>query len=106
MKKGRHKKIAFLIGTIIFLSILISNVRYSYSRNFPRFPEKYSVHVAKKGDTLWSIAKQYNPEIDPRIGVDWIKAANGLPKGYVLQVGDVLNVPDVDGPLSEPIGQD
>jgi LysM repeat protein len=105
-RRWRHKKIAFLVGTIIFLSILISNIAYSYTRNFPRLPEKYSLHVVRKGDTLWKISEEYNPEVDTRIGIDWIRAANGLPKGYVLQVGDVLNVPDEEGPMLEPLGQD
>ena len=87
-------------------SICISNVAYSYTRNFPELPEKYSLHVVKKGDTLWEISGKYNPKVDRRIGVDWIKAANGLPKGYILQPGDILNVPDEEGTMLEPMGQD
>lgn len=69
----------------------------------PEPPERYSLHLVRPGDTLWGISRQYMPEVDPRLGVEWISRANGL-QGAIIHPGDVLNVPDFDGPLMEPLG--
>ena len=69
----------------------------------PEPPERYSLHLVRSGDTLWDISEQYMPEVDPRLGVKWISRANGL-RGAIIHPGDVLSVPDSDGPLMEPLG--
>lgn len=69
----------------------------------PEHPERYSLHEVVAGDTLWSISQEYLPDTDPRLGVEWISEANGL-ETAIIHPGDVLNVPDFDGPLMEPLG--
>lgn len=69
----------------------------------PDMPDRYSLHLVRPGDTLWSISRQYMPDTDPRLGVEWISRANGL-EGAIIQPGDVLNVPDPNGVLLEPLG--
>ena len=69
----------------------------------PEHPGRYSLHEVQPGDTLWSISKKYLPEMDPRIGVEWISEANGL-ETAIIHPGDILNVPDFDGALMEPLG--
>ena len=69
----------------------------------PEPPERYSLHLVQPGDTLWSISRQYMPDTDPRLGVEWISQANGL-QGAIIRPGDILNVPHESGPLAEPLG--
>ena len=69
----------------------------------PDMPDRYSLHLVQAGDTLWGISRQYMPEVDPRIGVEWISRVNEL-DGAIIQPGDVLNIPDPNGPLTEPLG--
>jgi len=47
-------------------------------------------HVISRGETLSSIARQY------QVGLDQLRASNAL-KGDELRVGDVLNIPDASG---------
>jgi hypothetical protein len=97
------KKFIICVLTILALLFLVFP---AYSRNIPPQPTKYSYHVVKPGDTLSEIAQQYNPDIDWRTVVEWIDEANGLPEGYILQPGDVLNIPNPNGEYTEPLGQD
>lgn len=69
----------------------------------PEPPERYSLHLVQPGDTLWGISRQYMPEVDPRLGVEWISQANGL-EGAIIRPGDILNVPCETGELEEPLG--
>ena len=49
--------------------------------------------VVRPGDTLWGLARQYAPDMDPREAVYIIRGANdGLDPGR-LQPGDVVLVP-------------
>ncbi len=49
--------------------------------------------VIRPGDTLWGLARQYAPDMDPREAVYIIRNANdGLDPGR-LQPGDVVLVP-------------
>ena len=51
---------------------------------------KYTV---KSGDSLWNIAKKFN------ISVEELKSANNL-NSNLLQIGQVLNIPMIDEPIS------
>ena len=48
--------------------------------------QPYKTYVVKKGDTLWSIAKKYN------VDVEKLKYLNGL-RGTALPPGKVLRIP-------------
>lgn len=56
--------------------------------------EKWTTHAVAPGDTLWSIAKEYNPEYtgDIRHITYQIKKANGMDDSAIM-AGDVLEVP-------------
>ena len=91
------RQIAMLLVVVLFCGwALVDQARE------PEPPERYSLHMVQSGDTLWGISRQYIPEVDPRLGVEWISWANGL-QGTIIRPGDVLNVPDFDGPLMEPL---
>jgi Tfp pilus assembly protein FimV len=48
------------------------------------------VYDVRPGDTLWSIAGDLAPQMDPRVAVDELSALNG---GASLDVGDRLQLP-------------
>jgi murein DD-endopeptidase MepM/ murein hydrolase activator NlpD len=56
-------------------------------------------HVVTPGQTLWQIARRYH------VTLETLTAANGLTPGNVLQIGQVLKVPSVQGSsvASEPL---
>ena len=49
--------------------------------------------VVQPGDTLWGLARQYAPGLDPRQAVYIIRTANGELDPGRLQPGDVVLVP-------------
>lgn len=49
--------------------------------------------VVQPGDTLWGLARQYAPGLDPRQAVYIIRTANGGLDPGRLQPGDVVLVP-------------
>jgi len=51
--------------------------------------------VVRPGDTLWSLARQYAPSMDPREAVYIIRTANGGIDPGRIQPGDVLLIPQM-----------
>ena len=49
--------------------------------------------VIRPGDTLWGLARQYAPDMDPRQAVYIIRTANGGLDPGRLQPGDVVLIP-------------
>lgn len=90
------------IAMLLVVALLYGWVLVDQTRELEP-PERYSLHLVQPGDTLWGISRQYIPEVDPRLGGEWISRANGL-QGTIIHPGDVLNIPDFDGPLMEPLG--
>lgn len=100
------RKLIILLLVVIAVIYLFPGIVESNSWAYPDRPERYSRYLVEEGDTLSEISVRFMPEADWRIAVNWIREANGLPKNYILQPGDEINVPDADGPLTEPFGQD
>ena len=98
--KWRYKKFLKLVFCIIFLSIYISILGQSYARIFPKQPNNFTQHTVKPNEALWGISQTYLPGIDPRQGIAWIEEVNELPRGYILQPGDELEVPTYEGGLN------
>lgn len=90
-----------LITTLLLVVAMTFTV--SFALEEPEKPDRYSLHYVRPGDTLWGIAQQYLPGMDPRIAIEWISETNGL-EGAVIKPGDVLNVPCWNGNLEEPLG--
>lgn len=49
--------------------------------------------VVERGDTLWQVARQVNPGVDPRATIEAIKQVNGLGAASVVREGTTLAVP-------------
>ena len=102
------RKLLILILVILLVIISIPAVCDTYARMEPQMPQKFTLYVVQKGDTLWGISERFMPYLDNRIGVRWIRESNGLEDelDYVIQPGDCLNVPDPEGEMDGPWGQD
>ena len=51
-------------------------------------------YVVRPGDTLWGIATHLAPSRDPRLVVDALAVANGVPDGALVP-GQVIRLPAV-----------
>ncbi len=56
-------------------------------------PVYYESHCVAPGETLWSIAKEYNPEAENVDAVIYAMKRRNCMKTSVIYVGDVIDVP-------------
>jgi hypothetical protein len=80
----------FLILTIATF-LLLFQVYSANARNI-RAEQKYLSVPVRKGDTLWSLAKEYMPDTEVRKAVHMIRKANGL-ESAIIRRGDVILIP-------------
>jgi len=55
----------------------------------------YTMHVVKKGDTLWSIARRYN------LSVDLILATNNIANSELISIGQKMKIPSRKNTVAE-----
>ncbi len=55
--------------------------------------EEWTTHAVAPGETLWSIAKEYNPEAENVDAVIYAMKRRNCMKTSVIYVGDVIDVP-------------
>lgn len=60
-----------------------------------------TVVLVKSGDTLWELARRYNPECSPREGVEMIRQVNRL--GRYIHPGQWLLIPGEAKPIRKKI---
>ena len=85
IKKWLHTLIAILV-LLLFYSILYANIPASANSE-----QIFIEHVVLPGETLWSIAKTYHPDADPREIVWGIQKASGITP--VIRPGQAIWVP-------------
>ncbi len=56
-------------------------------------PVCYETHCVAPGETLWEIAKEYNPEAENVAAVIYAMKRRNCMKTSVIYVGDVIDVP-------------
>jgi LysM repeat protein len=56
-------------------------------------PAQWTTVTVQAGDTVWGLAVELRPEIDPGITVAQILEANGFDRAAEVAVGDRLTVP-------------
>ena len=77
------KKILIAIGMIVLIILFINS----------KVGEKNYIKVTVcEGDTLWSIAEEYNTEKDIREYIYNIKKINNINNKEVLKEGDILKI--------------
>jgi len=82
------------IAALVLVMVLVLTTVWTVIQAGQRCQEYEMVSVVvRPGDTLWGLARQYAPSMDPREAVCIIRGANdGLDPGR-LQPGDVVLVP-------------
>ncbi|MDW7673200.1 MAG: 3D domain-containing protein [Bacillota bacterium] len=96
------KRISILVSIsllFLFLALVVPGIASNY-----QIPDTYVIHAVVPEDKLWDLAKYHMPDVERRAAIDAIKKANGMPVGYVIKTGDIINIPSIHGSLSEGIG--
>lgn len=88
---SKPRFIAFVTITIILFT-LIFNFMFEISTAQSETVRKYVQVGVFSGDTLWSIAEDYMPDMDPREAVYILTEINGLESSNLIP-GMILDVP-------------
>ena len=88
---SRTRFIAFVAITIILFT-MIFNFLFQLNTAQSESVDKYISIGVMSGDSLWSIAQTYMPDVDTREAVYMIKQINDL-ESDCLTVGTVLEIP-------------
>ena len=87
----RRGRIAVVLG---FLAVLGGGLAVGQATvATPTAPISYGVVTVQPGQTLWGIANQVAPDVDPRLTVERLVAVNGLVDANAITAGDQLSVP-------------
>jgi len=80
---------------LVFVLILIAILAGALWAHKPDIHVHIIAHRVSAGETLWSIAKSYCLNDDPRMAIYEIRKANNLlgPDGPILQPGQIIYVP-------------
>jgi hypothetical protein len=90
-RRGRF--VAFLGAVLLAASAgLLFRPAASEAGADRRPPVEYEYVVVEPGQTLWQIAEQLAPDVDPRVTIMRIQDINGLPSAGVL-AGQRIAVP-------------
>ena len=88
-KKDRH-----LAATLILMCIILIFVIYMQlfdAKQVIIFSDEYIRHTVNPGETLWSIARHYRPETDPRDVIYEMQEVNGITP--LIHPGQTIWVP-------------
>lgn len=86
LKNKKRFYIFIIIMTIIFSSMFLASSVYGYEE------KEYDIVTVKTGDTLWTIADNYNRSGDIRKLIYRIKKVNNLDSSLIYS-GDILMIP-------------
>jgi hypothetical protein len=87
----RRGRVAVALG---FVAVLGGGLAVGQaSVGSPSAPNSYAVVTVQPGQTLWGIANQVAPGVDPRLTVERLVAVNGLVDADAITAGDQLSVP-------------
>jgi len=81
-KHNRDKKNSIILVTLLLLFIF-SIPFYSFADDNN---DEFITHKVTKGDTLWSISKQYNTPLEPILALNNIKDKDTLSIGQVIKI--------------------
>lgn len=89
--KSRTRFAAFIVISLLLLCT-IANTIFGFNDAIALTEQEYIQVQVTYGDTLWSIADEYMPDMDPREAVHVIADANDINDSTVY-VGQELNIP-------------
>lgn len=93
-KKALRKKAISVAILVITFTLLTGGVLFAFAKeNNSPDSSAYTV-VVEDGDSLWSIAKTYFPNSDPRSAIEDIRKLNDL-DNYTIYAGMTLLIPGV-----------
>lgn len=85
----------FLVNCLVCLMILLISALYLTNAAKATSENKVSTLTVRRGQTLWSIARQAAPEQDPRDVIARIKKDNLLQDSH-LTAGQILKIVEFD----------
>ncbi len=68
----------FLVHLLIVVAVMVLMITYISNVAKANLPHKEMTIIVRPGDTLWSLAKKFGPDTDPRLVIRDIKAQNNL----------------------------
>jgi len=80
-KHNRDKKNTIILVTLLLLFIFSISF-YSFADN----NDEFITHKVTKGETLWSISKQYNTPLEPILAYNNIKDKDSLSIGQIIKI--------------------
>jgi len=89
-KHNRDKKNIIILVTLLLLFIFSISF-YSFADN----NDEFITHKVTKGETLWSISKQYNTPLEPILAYNNIKDKDSLSIGQIIKILQ-SNLPTAD----------
>ena len=84
------------IAALVLVTVLFLTTVWAVIQAGQRHQEYEMIEVVvRPGDTLWGLARQYAPDMDPREAVYIIRTANGGIDPGRIQPGDMLLIPQM-----------
>jgi Tfp pilus assembly protein FimV len=80
------------VVVLVTVGIIVFGLLQGSSPAVPAASETTRVTLLP-GESLWTVAQQVNPRVDPRVTVDAIRDLNGLGSASIVQSGSELTVP-------------
>lgn len=90
-KKYRRRRICVLLSVCLSAFLLVSTVAFASGDNGNI---EYVPVAVESGDSLWSLASEYYPNMNIRTAMSQIKEVNDL-TGSTIYEGDVLMLPAI-----------
>jgi LysM repeat protein len=92
MRRNKSHIIICIVLSIFITTLLSVSAIQECVRKTIYIQPEYKVHIVKPGETLWSIAKEFNTDKDIREVIYDIKQLNNV--GSVIYANQELLIPD------------
>lgn len=90
-KKFRRRRICVALSICLVVFLFVSTVVFASGDNGEM---EYAPVAVESGDSLWTLAGEYYPNMNRRTAISQIKEVNGLTDSTIYE-GDVLLLPAI-----------